>query len=469
MGLLTTKPVAVLEAEAEVAGDSAGGLRRVLGPADLTLLGVGAIVGLGGVALTGYLASNVAGPAVTLSFALAALACLLAALCFAELASVVPSAGGPYAYAYAALGELPAWMVAWCLLLEYVLGAAAVAVGWARYVGSLVRDLGAARVPEGAAVGALAALLVAALSLALLAGVRAAVRLNAALAVAKLVALVGVVVGGALTLDAGNWRPFVPPLDAAGRFGWPGVLHATSAVFFAYLGFDAVAAAAGEARRPRRDVPRAIVVSLLLSATLYVLVAATVTGARRFAPTARVDSIAAVLGTVGHAPWLVLAVRLGLGVGLAGVVLVLLLAAARVLHAMARDGLLPAAVGAVSPRSGVPRLATLVVGGLAAVASLAPVDELGDVVTAGALLAFVAVCASLIALRRRRPELARPFRVPAGQAVALLGAVVSFALLLDATRHRPAYVVVALFVGLVLYFAYPQAHSRAGRVAAVAE
>lgn len=470
MGLLTTKPVAVLQAEAELAGEAPGGLRRVLGPVDLTLLGVGAIVGLGGVALTGYMASNVAGPAVSLAFLLAGLAASLAALCFAELAGALPSSGGPYAWAYAGLGELPAWLVAWSLLLEYVLGAATVAEGWSQHLLALageVRGLPPAQ-PDRALVDALAVALVVVLTGALLAGTRAAARVNAALAVAKLLALLAIVVGGLLAVDAANWRPFVPPPDSAGRFGWPGVWSATGAVFFAYIGFDTIAVAAAEARHPRRDVPRATLAALIGCAALYVLTALVVTGTRRFRPADQVDPVGAVVGALGGPPWAALAMRGALVVGLSGVVLVLLLAGGRVLFAMARDGVLPPALGRVHPRTGAPRAATLLAGGTAAVTVLAPVTHTGDVVTVGALVVFLAVCVSFLALRRRRPTLERPFRVPAGEVVAGLGAVVAALLLVVTGRGALPVFGAWLFGGLLLYFGYGQAHSRVRRVAAAA-
>jgi APA family basic amino acid/polyamine antiporter len=429
----------------------AGELKRTLTALNLTSLGVGAIIGAGIFVLTGNAAANFAGPAVMLSFVIAGLACVFAGLCYAELASTIPVSGSAYSYAYVTLGEVMAWTMGWLLLLEYGVAASTVAAGWTGYVLSLLGDFGIT-VPDTISrptlelkdgvltfqpsvnlIGAGGILAVTAL---LVAGVSESAKVNNIIVVIKLTVLLAFIAIGVFYLDPANWVPFIPENEGGFTYGIQGVLRAASIIFFAYVGFEAVSTAAGEARNPQRDLPIGILGSLVICTLLYIAVAAVMTGVVPFrelagsAPIAiaidRMDPSWAVvswgLTDNGTLNLLAFIVKIGAFTGLTSVMLVLMYAQTRVFYQMAKDGLLPAIFSRVNPRLHTPAAGTLLLGVLIAIAAATlPLNVLGDLVSLGTAVAFSIVCISVIYLRRHNPGIERPFRVPLYPLIPILG------------------------------------------------
>jgi APA family basic amino acid/polyamine antiporter len=468
--LFAVKSVDVLLAE--LAGDHR--LRRVLGPITLTALGVGAIIGAGIFVLTGLAANMYAGPGLVLSFVFAGIGCTLAALCYAEFASTVPVAGSAYTYAYATLGELFAWIIGWDLVLEYAVASSTVAHGWSHYLLSFLILFGItlpaawtgnpfdfdpaanAWVATGAYLNLPAALIVLAVTVVLVVGIRESASFNAAMVMVKLVVVLFVIVVGAAYVQVENWKPFLP-------YGIPGVLKGSAYIFFAYIGFDSVSTHAEEARNPQRDVPIGIIASLAVCTLLYILVAAVLTG---MVPYDQIDidaPVAHAFATRGL-PVAVFLISLGAIIGITSVLLVLLLSQARILLAMARDGLIPRDFfGAVHPRYRTPHKATILTGVIvAAVAALFPLKLLADLVNIGTLMAFVIVCAAVIVMRRTHPDLPRPFRTPWVPAVPLLGIASNLLMMLYLGWENWLRLAVWLAIGLVIYYAYGRRHSTMG-------
>ena len=446
-------------------------LRRVLGPVHLTALGVGAIIGAGIFVLTGLAANQFAGPGLVLSFVVAGTGCALAALCYAEFASTVPVAGSAYAYAYATLGELLAWIIGWDLVLEYAVASATVAHGWSHYFIAFLQVFGitlpaaitgtpidfdpatGSWVSTGAICNVPAAVVVLLITVVLVVGIRESAGFNAAMVILKLVVVLFVIVLGAGYVETANWQPFLP-------YGWAGVFKGAAYIFFAYIGFDSVSTHAEEARNPQRDVPIGIIASLALCTVLYILVAAVLTGMVPYkeihidAPVAHAFS-ARGLHVAGFL------ISMGAVVGITSVLLVLLLSQARVLLAMARDGLIPREFfGAVHPRFRTPHKATILTGILVAiVAALFPLKILADLVNIGTLMAFVIVCAAVMVLRRTNPDLPRPFRTPLVPGVPILGIVFNLGMMFSLGFENWLRLFVWLAVGLAIYFTYGRRHS----------
>jgi APA family basic amino acid/polyamine antiporter len=461
-GLFATKSVDAFHADLKQAG---GSLRRALGAFDLVMLGIGCIIGTGIFVLTGVAAVEHAGPAVSASYALAGVVCILAALCYSEFATMIPISGSAYSYAYATLGELVAWIIGWDLVLEYALAGSAVAVGWSGYVVDLLARAGitlpaavagSPGVVEGAVFNLPATLGLLVITALLVAGIRESANTNAIIVAIKLFVVFFVIGVGAFYVSPENWQPYMP-------FGFGGVVTGAATVFFAYIGFDAVTTAAEEARNPERDMTIGIVGSLLGCTVLYLAVAVVLTG---MVPLSQIDvsaPVAKAFGThgLGFAASLISA---GAVAGLTSVLLVLLLGQSRVFFAMSRDGLLPPVFSAVHPRFGTPHLSTLLVGGIVAgVAGFVPLGELAHLANIGTLFAFVIVSIGVIVLRRTEPERRRPFRTPLVPLLPL--ASVAGCLYLMAALPWDTWVrfLVWLAIGLVIYFAYGIRHSRVQR------
>jgi basic amino acid/polyamine antiporter, APA family len=424
--------------------DDAHTLQRLLTAPQLIVLGIGAIVGAGIFVSTGLVAAQHTGPAIVYSFVIAGLGCLCAALSYAEFAALVPVSGSAYTYVSAAFGQGYGWMIGWCLLLEYLTAAANVAVGWSGYLGSLLGSLGLTLAPgwsspafvvsaahgmtrTGAVVNLPAVAVLAALTLILSRGVRLSVRASTALVAVKLTVIALFVVFGSAYVVRANWRPFLPPNSGAfGAFGWSGVLQGAGMIFYAYLGFDTVAAAARETRNPQRAVPIGILGSLVGCTVIYIAFALVLTGLAPYRSLAAPNPISVALGYAGpRLHFLRLAVEIGAVVGLTSVVLVLLYAQSRVIYAMAQDRLVPQAFCRVDPSTRSPSVAVVVCGIVAAIAAgLFSIDVLSELISMGTLCAFVFVCAGVLYLRIARPGLERPFRVPAAPIVCVLGVAI---------------------------------------------
>jgi APA family basic amino acid/polyamine antiporter len=460
--------------EEEMAGEHR--LRRVLGPVTLTALGIGAIIGAGIFVLTGLAANVYAGPGLTLSFVVAGFGCGLAALCYAEFASMVPVAGSAYTYAYATLGELFAWIIGWDLLLEYAVASSTVAHGWSHYFFSFLQLFGIQLPPHwiaapfdfdpqthgwmqtGSYCNLPAALVVLGITVILVVGIRESARFNAAMVLLKLAVVGFVIVVGAFYIRPENWHPYLP-------YGVSGVFRGAAYIFFAYIGFDSVSTQAEEARNPQRDVPIGIITSLLICTILYILVAAVLTG---MVPYHEIDLNAPVAQAFGARglPVAMFLISLGAVVGITSVLLVLLLSQARILLAMARDGLISYGFfGAVHPRFRTPYKASILTGVLvASVAALFPLKILADLVNIGTLMAFVIVCAAVLVMRRTNPHLRRPFRTPFVPFVPLLGMASNLLMMLYLGWENWLRLFVWLIIGLTLYFTYGRHHSRLAKL-----
>ena len=492
LDLFRTKPLADLLREAE----GGGRLRRALGRVQLTALGVGLIIGTGIFVLIGEAAHDRAGPAIILSFAVAGVACTFAALCYAEMASMVPVAGSVYTYAYATLGEVVAWVIGWDLVLEYAVGAATVAHGWsayfqrllppgvARWLPRVLADTPLAyRVATGggpagfAATGAWvdlpAVLITAAVTVVLVRGIRGSATVNAVLVGIKL-AVVALVIGvGALYIHPANWHPFAPfGYGGLGLFGHPlfggaatggqplGMLAGAGIIFFSYIGFDSVSVHSEEAVDPARDVPTGILASLVISTVLYLGVAVVLTG---MVPRDQIDPDAAVAAAFNRAGlhWMGYLVAGGAVVGITSVLLVLMLSQPRVLLALARDGLLPPGFfGAIHERYRTPWKSTILTGAfVAALAGLLPLSLLAEMTNIGTLFAFSIVCCAVPVLRRTHPEAERRFRVPLGPVFPALGLASCLTLMLSLPAQNWWRLLIWLAVGLTVYFAYGRRRS----------
>ena len=477
--LFRRKSITALQAEA--AGDHS--LKRALGALNLTMLGIGAIIGTGIFVLTGTVAAQNAGPAVVLSFVIAGVASVFAALCYAEFASLVPMAGSAYTYGYATLGEFIAWIIGWDLVLEYALGAVTVAIGWSGYVVSFLNGVGihlpaelsAARgtvvtLADGTTVTALfnlpAVVIIAIVTTLLVVGIQESANVNNAIVIIKVAVVLVFIVLAAKAINPANWTPFIPPNEGPREaFGWTGVMAGAGVVFFAYIGFDAVSTAAQEAKNPQRDMPIGIIGSLIICTVLYILVAGIATGVVPYRALDVPDPIAKVADHAGLG-WIGGLIKLGAIAGLSSVILVMLLGQSRVFWTMSKDGLLPQVVARVHPRFQTPWITSIVTGvGVAIFSALLTVREAGSLVSIGTLLAFVIVSVGILVLRIREPDLHRPFRAPVIWLTAPLGALSALYLMVSLPWQTWERLLIWFGLGLIVYFTYGYRNSRIGRTA----
>jgi APA family basic amino acid/polyamine antiporter len=479
--LFQTKSVETINEDTGGPGDGrVGALRRRLGARHLVGFGIGVVIGTGIFTLTGVQAKNTAGPAVVISFGIAGLVALLAAFCYAELAAAVPTAGSAYSYAYATAGELFAWVIGWDLFLEFALGAAVVARGWSGYVGNLL-DLPPSLFGEDSTVNLGAALIVVVLTLVAALGIRESARITSGLVIIKVAICVFVIVAGAWFVRGANLTPFVPPgRPAEGSSGWTqpviqaiagvepavfgigGILTAAAVVFFAYTGFEAVANLSEETRRPGRDVPLGLLGTLGVSTALYVGVSLVVVGMVSYDMIDEGAPIADAFDQVGLG-WAAALVAIAAVAGLTSVILVDLLTVSRIGFAMGRDGLLPPALAKVSPRTGTPvRMTVLYAAVVLVLAAFVKLSVLADLVSIGTLFAFVLVSFAVPVLRRRRPDMPRPFRVPLSPWLPWLSAAACLYLMTNLSIETWVRFLVWLALGLLCYAGYGYRHSRLG-------
>ena len=473
--LFRTKSIEQLVGDVEHGGKA---LRRSLSAWDLTLLGIGAIIGTGIFVLTGTAAANQAGPAITMSYLAAGLACAFAALCYAEFASMIPIAGSAYTYAYATLGELVAWMIGWDLILEYAVGSMTVAIGWSGYMQRLLAGFGISiPVSLGAAppVGIInlpAVIIVLLIMILLVIGIRESARFNAVMVAIKLAAVLFFLAAGVAYVEPANWQPFAP-------YGFSGVMAAAAVVFFAYIGFDAVSTTAEEAKNPQRDLPIGIIASLVICTVLYLAVgfvlsgiipvvqyrtvADALPGVAMVNPTESVGflnaPVAYALALIGQ-DWAAGLVSAGAVAGITSVMLVMLMSQPRIFFSMSRDRLLPQGVSKVHPKFGTPYITTIITCVIVAlVAGLTQIQVVGEMTSIGTLFAFVVVCAAVLVLRVKRPEAKRPFRVPLGPVFPALGILSCAYLMLNLPVLTWVRFLVWLDIGMVIYWFYGRTHS----------
>jgi len=475
--LFKTKSIALLTTEAD---GQEHGLRRELTALNLVFLGIGAIIGAGIFVITGEVAANYAGPAIIISFLIAALACACAGLCYAELASMIPVSGSAYTYAYATLGEFFAWIIGWDLIVEYLFSAATVSVGWSGYLVSVLNGFDI-HIPEAftnAPVGyneiehtfeithagiinIPAMLIVLILTVLLIVGVKESARFNNVIVIIKTFVILCFIIAGAFYISTANWVPFIPKNTGTfGQFGWSGIFRGAAVIFFAYIGFDAVSTAAQEAKDPKRDLPIGILGSLIICTILYIAVALVITGIVPYPQLGVPDPIAVGVDATGLT-WISPLIKLGAIAGLSSVVLVLLMAQPRIFYTMAKDGLLPKAFSRVHHRFKTPYISTMIVGALAMVlGGLFPIGVLSKLVSLGTLLAFAAVCLAILILRKKHPEYPRHFKTPFSPYIPVLGIVSCLGVAAFLNRYAWITMGVWLSIGLVVYFAYGIKHSR---------
>ncbi len=479
MSLWATKPLSRIMAESE-GGEHT--LKRTLGAMSLVALGIGAIIGAGLFSLTGIAAAENAGPAIALSFIVAAIGCAFAGLCYSEFSTMIPIAGSAYTYAYATMGEFLAWIIGWDLVLEYAVGAATVSISWSAYIVSLLHDIGInlppylvaspwqpVQLPSGELVHGLinlpAVFIIALVSTLLVVGIKESANVNAVMVMIK-VAVVIIFIGvGIWFIKGSNYVPFIPENTGTfGEYGWSGILRAAGVIFFAYIGFDAVSTAAQEAKNPQKDMPIGIIGSLLICTVLYVAFAFVMTGLAHY--TEFKGAAAPVAVAIAKTPymWLGSLVKFAIIAGLTSVILVMLLGQSRVFFSMSRDGLLPGVFSEIHPKFRTPWKSNLLLMIFVSLFSaFAPISAVGHMTSIGTLFAFIIVCVGIMIMRKTQPGLPRPFRTPWVPVVPVLGILVNAMMMYGLGWENWMRLFVWLAIGLTIYFLYGRAHSHLAR------
>lgn len=468
--LFKKKDISVLLAEAK---SDNGGLKRNLSAANLVTLGIGAIVGTGIFVITGTAAANYAGPALTLSFVISAIGCVMAGLCYAEFAAMIPVAGSVYSYSYTTMGEVFAWFIGWVLILEYLFACSSVAVGWSGYMTSLLTQWGMELPPQiamatfdhtsegwiatGSIINFPAVFIVGVISAFLIGGIKQSAFINNVVVVIKVSVILLFIGFGLSYIDLGNWDPYIPQNKGEfGQFGWSGILRGAGVVFYAYLGFDALSTAAQEAKNPQKDMPKGILISLSICAFLYIAVTAVLTGIVNYQELDVAAPIALAIDRAGDGlSWLSPLIKLGAIAGLSSVILVMMLGQSRIYYSISKDGLLPKFFSKIHSKHGVPHRATIFACVVTAIfAGLFPLNVLSELVSIGTLLAFTIVCLSILILRKTRPELNRPFKTPLVPLVPLLGAGICILQMVSLPWSTWERLIGWTVIGAIIYFTY---------------
>ena len=458
-------------------GSHGPSLRRTLGPWGITALGIGAVIGTGIFVVTGQAAAEHAGPAVLISFILAAICSGFTALCYAEFATLIPISGSSYSYAYATLGELVAWFIGWNMVLEYGISASAVAASWTGYFTSLLDNMGlhlpaslseaplaytnGQLVATGHLINLPAVAIVLALTWVCYVGIRESSAFNTVMVFLKVGLIVVVVIAGYRYINPANWHPFIPAQQGPDKYGWTGIMRGAAMVFFAYIGFEATSTAAQECKNPQRDLPFGILVSLIICTVLYLAMAAVLTGLVPYTQLGTDDPVVAAIRPFPQLAKLRIVVEIGALIGLSSVILVMIIAQPRIFMIMSRDGLLPPIFNRIHPRYRTPHINTIITGvGIAILAAIFPLDLLANLTSMGTLIAFIAVCAGVLILRYTAPQLPRTFRVPGAKFVCVAGVLSCMALLAYMDWFNWLLMIGWTILGFAIYFAYGVRHSR---------
>jgi basic amino acid/polyamine antiporter, APA family len=481
MSLFRKKPISAFEDDMKKSE-----LKRVLGKWSLTAIGIGAIIGGGIFVLTGTGAYYHAGPALAISFIIAGIACVFAALCYSEFASMLPVEGSAYAYAYGTIGEIFAWIIGWGLILEYAMGSMTVAVSWSGYFNKLLKMFGV-HLPDwltqdpgsytgtGFSMNLPAFCIVLFVLSILIRGTKGAAKANNMIVILKVSAVIFVIIAGAFFIKAANWDPFIPAVanvmengNVKEAYGWSGIVSGASAIFFAYVGFDAVSTQAGEAINPKKDVPFAIIASLLVCTLLYILVSLVLTGMMNYQdfnpkglyPDAIKAPVAYAFDIAGQ-KWAGYIVTIAATIGLISVLMVMIMGQSRIFLGMAKDGLIPSVFSKVNPATGVPSKNLIILCVLiASVASFTPINKLADMTSFGTLFAFTMVCVAVWILRKREPDLPRNFKVPALPVIATLGILINVYLMINLSSSAQLLSLSWLGLGIIIYFLYSRQNSK---------